>query len=244
LNNAEEATIDNKRFNLLISLYVMISIASAGLAVVALVLAPHSVSVLNMVPHDALQVVGTGGIVGAIGAFIAAMATGLRAQSSTIPPPTGFPADHCAEVPRLINAFNVLKETAQYPNQVEEGAEQFAVDLYLKAVGRKAMDAKSPEPKKPGETHGAVTDKGGKVTQQPGSKALNQTGQYPQPSSAAPKSITDTGQLPSNLLAPRPVKPRSQPGTPYKKPQPPQATQSDDTAKGKSTIPPKPKRES
>ncbi|HEY9719907.1 MAG TPA: hypothetical protein V6C69_20675 [Trichormus sp.] len=223
----------------------MVSIASAGLALVALVLAPHSVSVLNMVPRDALQVVGTGGIVGAIGAFIAAVATGLRARGSTIPRPIGFPADHCAEVPRLINAFNVLKETAQYPNQVEEGAEQFAVDLYLKAVGRKAMDAKSPEPKKAGETQGAAAnlpDKAGKVTQQPGNRASTQTGQHPNPGSAAPKSSTDTGQMPTNLLAPRPVKPRSQPSAPYTKPQQTQPTKSEDAAKGRSANPPSPNK--
>jgi hypothetical protein len=226
----------------------MVSIASAGLALVALVMAPHSVSVLNMVPHDALQVVGTGGIVGAIGAFIAAVATGLRARGSTIPRPTGFPEDHCAEVPRLINAFNVLKETAQYPNQVEEGAEQFAVDLYLKAVGRKAMDAKSPQPKKAGETQGAAAnlpDKAGKVTQQPGNRANTQTGQHPNPGAAAPKSSTDTGQMPTNLLAPRPVKPRSQPSAPYTKPQQTQPTNNPPPSnKSAGKSPPKPKRES
>lgn len=219
---------------------MLVSIASAGLAVIALVAAPHSMSVLNMVPRDVLQVVGTGGIVGAIGAFIAAMATGLRARGSTIPRPDGFPVDHCAEVPRLINAYNVLKEAARLPNQIEEGAEQFAVDLYLKAVGRKPIDAQAPQPRKPAETQAHS----------------RQTGQHSPPTAASmPKTMTDTGQLPTNLLAPRPVKPRSQPAAPYAKPQQPPAANSQDQAKGKSTNPPwsdksggqsktKPKRES
>lgn len=213
----------------------MISITSAGLAVLALVVAPNSVSLLAFAPKDALQVVGTGGIVGAIGAFIAAMATGLRARGSTIPRPAGFPVDHCAEVPRLINAYNVLKQTAQRPDQVEEGAEQFAVDLYLKAVGRKAIDAESPQPRKPGETQAA--------------------GGHSPTAASMPKALSETGQLPTNLLAPRPVKPRGQPTGQYTKPPQPPAASPQDQPKGKTTEPPqsrksggqsqsKPKRES
>jgi len=230
----------------------MVSIASAGLAVVALVFAPHSMTVLNMVPRDALQVVGTSGITGAIGALIAALATGLRARSSPIPRPVGFPADHCAEVPRLINAFNVLKETAQRPNQIEEGAEQFAVDLYLKAVGRKAIDAESPMPKKaaiePLSAAETVQDKRNSKIDQLAIKYTSQSAQQSQTTSAGGTPSAES-QLPANLLAPRPVKPRSQPTGPYAKPQPPPVKQ--DAEKDKPSSPPsdksggqsKPKRE-
>jgi len=147
-----EVNIGTNRIKLTVLFWAMVSIASTGFALCTFLFAPASQPVSNMVPHDALQVVGTFGIIGAIGALVAALATGLRARGSAIPRPPGFPPDHCAEVPRLINAYNVLKEVAQRPHEVEPGAEAFAVNLYLQAVGRKQCDDNTQLAAKPDTT--------------------------------------------------------------------------------------------
>jgi 4-amino-4-deoxy-L-arabinose transferase-like glycosyltransferase len=102
-----------------------------------------------LLPRDVLNV-SVAGALASLAAFLAAQAIGVRARTSGIARPPGFPTDPCGETARFINAYNVLKEAAANPIDTQD-ASSFAVDLYLKAMGRKPnvnAVAKPAEPKR------------------------------------------------------------------------------------------------
>ncbi|HEY9777126.1 MAG TPA: hypothetical protein V6C81_25395 [Planktothrix sp.] len=101
---------------------------------------------LPLLPRNVLTV-SLAGALASVAGFLAALAVGLRARSSAIARPPGFPKDVCGETARFINSYNIVKEAADTPIE-SDGAEWFAVELYLQAIGRSPIGSTQSIPKR------------------------------------------------------------------------------------------------